>query len=157
MKTFKDYVGEYVVIHFEQDYIDNYRDPNDPDTWVATGFLCVNASDDSRYDLVYHPSQPDYRVNMLIAFGGFEEENVNTIANTNTNFTTSQLQRDSLDYMKNSNLIFQTGKSFTFTLPKSISPTGCPRCGGKLIKKIAQEPFTGKDYTIDKCQSCGWC
>ena len=94
---------------------------------------------------------------MLIAFGGFEEENVNTIANTNTNFTTSQLQQDSLDYMRNSNLTFITGKSFTFSLPKSISPTGCPRCGGKLIKKTAQEPFTGKDYTIDKCQSCGWC
>jgi hypothetical protein len=33
----------------------------------------------------------------------------------------------------------------------------CPRCNGELIKKIAQEPFTGKDYTIDKCKDCGWC
>jgi hypothetical protein len=33
----------------------------------------------------------------------------------------------------------------------------CPRCNGELIKKIAQEPFTGKEYTIDKCKDCGWC
>ena len=33
----------------------------------------------------------------------------------------------------------------------------CPRCNGKLIKKEAEEPFTGKKYTIDKCKDCGWC
>jgi hypothetical protein len=40
---------------------------------------------------------------------------------------------------------------------QSTTQTSCPRCNGKLIKKTVQEPFTGKDYTIDKCQSCGWC
>ena len=43
------------------------------------------------------------------------------------------------------------------SVPSPISTNSCPRCNGKLIKKIAQEPFTGKDYTIDKCQNCGWC
>ena len=33
----------------------------------------------------------------------------------------------------------------------------CPRCNGKLIKKEAEEPFTGKKYMIDKCKDCGWC
>ena len=33
----------------------------------------------------------------------------------------------------------------------------CPRCNGALIKKEAEEPFTGKKYMIDKCSSCGWC
>jgi len=33
----------------------------------------------------------------------------------------------------------------------------CPRCNGKLVKKEAEEPFTGKKYSIDKCQDCGWC
>jgi predicted RNA-binding Zn-ribbon protein involved in translation (DUF1610 family) len=154
MKTFKDFIGEYVVVRFEQDFIDICRDPSDPDTWIATGFLCVNTGNDSKYDLIFHPSQPEYKFLGAVAFGGFEEEDVNTIASTTNNFTTSHLLQANLDYMKSNNLTFQTGKSI-INLPSSA--VECPRCGGKLIKKIAQEPFSGKDYTIDKCQSCGWC
>jgi hypothetical protein len=45
------------------------------------------------------------------------------------------------------------------TAPTStkILATICPRCNGKLIKKEAEEPFTGKKYSIDKCKNCGWC
>ena len=40
---------------------------------------------------------------------------------------------------------------------KIITISSCPRCSGELIKKEAEEPFTGKKYMIDKCQDCGWC
>ena len=50
-------------------------------------------------------------------------------------------------------------QSASATSSNSMMPSnnGCPRCNGKLIKKEAEEPFTGKKYMIDKCQDCGWC
>ena len=54
----------------------------------------------------------------------------------------------------------QIVSAFLFFEKSSVSVatiSSCPRCNGKLIKKEAEEPFTGKKYMIDKCQSCGWC
>ena len=52
-------------------------------------------------------------------------------------------------------LVSSSNKVSTFS--KTSTDPMCPRCNGKLIKKEAEEPFTGKKYMIEKCQSCGWC
>ena len=53
--------------------------------------------------------------------------------------------------------LYSSSSAVSSTISNIVSGPQCPRCNGKLIKKIAQEPFTGKDYTIDKCKDCGWC
>jgi hypothetical protein len=53
--------------------------------------------------------------------------------------------------------LYSSSPAISSTISNIVPGPQCPRCNGKLIKKIAQEPFTGKDYTIDKCQDCGWC
>ncbi len=33
----------------------------------------------------------------------------------------------------------------------------CQRCNNFLVSKLAQDPFTGQTYNINKCLNCGWC
>ena len=35
--------------------------------------------------------------------------------------------------------------------------SNCPRCNNALGVKKTIDPFSGKEYTIDKCEKCGWC
>ena len=55
------FVGKYVSIKFERDYIDNYRDPSDSDSWVCEGYL-AKQNTCNRYLLVFHPEQYEYKV-----------------------------------------------------------------------------------------------
>ena len=139
MKTFKEFIGEYVVIKFEQDFIDDYCDPYDPDTWVAVGFLCSNSTG---YNLIYHPSQPEYQYQGAIAFGEFQEDDVNTISDTNNNFYISDLHQHSLDFMKRDNYVFTNSASTSWGnistgafIPSSVSVSNpcCNDCRNSNI------------------------
>jgi hypothetical protein len=150
VSNLKDFVGKFVTLKFTTQFVDEYFDINDSDSYFDSGFVAEYSDEPEKFDLIYHQDQPhDRKAHML---GGMKEKDIEQITESKSPWARDSIDQEILGSMTKYNLTFGGTKS---TVTKKSN--SCVRCGGELYKKETVDFKTGAPCFIDKCKACGYC
>lgn len=129
------FIGKYVSVKFDRDYIDNHRDPNDPDSWSCEGYLAKNGRN-NKYLLVFHPDQYEARsLGMNYITEPMTEEDIESITLFNligNPSWVSSIPSSVQQFLQSYAWSFGNATSVSKSMPSSRGPrppfTGVPCC-----------------------------
>jgi hypothetical protein len=145
----KDFVGKFVTVEFTSQFVEEYFDKDDPDSYFDSGFVAEYSYEPDKFDLVYHQDQERDRKAFIL--GGMKEIDIEQIVESKCPWERDSLDEDTLLTMTKHDLTFGGTK-------KSVTKSNvCVRCGGEIYQKETIDFKTGATCFIDKCRVCGYC